>query len=211
MNRFYWDFNDNWDRFFGVKINAWRFLHAVFRRRTRGGIRDVRWVSVRCLWRRRSDLHPRGRRWAPLNQTTTRYVLTLHYQSCVVFISYFLFLLLFLFLHQVSGLSRISPSEQEKGSKIRPCAPARASGLRKKAPGKKMAVTNENSPGLQATISGLWKNFSFNRCVGVNAANPVTPYSHLLLKLSFCSSWPCYRRNAASFRSIVLGMSLWMW
>lgn len=64
---------------------------------------------------------------------------------------------------KVSGLSRISPSEQEKGSKIRPCAPARASGLRKKAPGKKMAVTNENSPGLQATISGLWKNFSFNR------------------------------------------------
>ncbi|MCJ8736457.1 hypothetical protein PDJAM_G00012610 [Pangasius djambal] len=64
---------------------------------------------------------------------------------------------------KVSGLSRIRPSEQEKSSKIRPCAPARASGLRKKAQGKKMAVTNENSPGLQATISGLWKNFSFNK------------------------------------------------
>ncbi|XP_060736326.1 exonuclease 1 [Tachysurus vachellii] len=61
---------------------------------------------------------------------------------------------------KVSGLSRIRPIGQGKGSKIRPSAPARASGLRK-AQGKK--VTNENSPGLQATISGLWKNFSFNK------------------------------------------------
>ncbi|KAI5102816.1 exonuclease 1 [Silurus meridionalis] len=64
---------------------------------------------------------------------------------------------------KVSGLSRLRPSEQKKGSKICPSAPARASGLRKKAQGKKMAVSNENSPGLQATISGLWKNFSFNK------------------------------------------------
>lgn len=100
---------------------------------------------------------------------TARYVLTLHRQSCVH--------LLLPVLHQVSGLSRIHASEQEKGSKIRPSAPARASGLRKKAQGKKMAVTNENSPGLQATISGLWKNFSFTKCVGVNADNPLTLYS----------------------------------
>ncbi|XP_060788835.1 exonuclease 1 [Neoarius graeffei] len=64
---------------------------------------------------------------------------------------------------KVSGLSRIHPAEQEKGSKIRPSAPARASGLRKKAQGKRVGVTNENSPGLQATISGLWRNFSFNK------------------------------------------------
>ncbi|XP_058254927.1 exonuclease 1 isoform X1 [Hemibagrus wyckioides] len=63
---------------------------------------------------------------------------------------------------KVSGLSRIRPSAHEKGSKIRPSAPARVSGLRK-AQGKKMGVTNENNPGLQATISGLWKNFSFNK------------------------------------------------
>ncbi|KAM9466429.1 exonuclease 1 [Clarias gariepinus] len=64
---------------------------------------------------------------------------------------------------KVSGLLRTHPSGQEKGGKICPSAPARPSGLRKKAQGKKMPVTNENSLGLQATISGLWKNFSFNK------------------------------------------------
>ncbi|XP_007244638.2 exonuclease 1 [Astyanax mexicanus] len=66
---------------------------------------------------------------------------------------------------KVSGLPRTRPSEQDKGVKIKPSAPARVSGLRKKTGtlGKKGAVTNENNPGLQATISGLWKNFGFKK------------------------------------------------
>ncbi|KAL7861437.1 hypothetical protein SRHO_G00128780 [Serrasalmus rhombeus] len=65
---------------------------------------------------------------------------------------------------RVSGLPRMRPTEQDKGVKIRSSAPARVSGLRKR-PGAlgKVAVTNENNPGLQSTISGLWKNFGFKK------------------------------------------------
>lgn len=67
--------------------------------------------------------------------------------------------------HQVAGLPRMKPGDQGKGTKIRPSAPARASGLRKKpaGPGQKLTTNNENNPGLQATISGLWKNFGFKK------------------------------------------------
>uniref|UniRef100_A0A8C7PH12 Exonuclease 1 n=1 Tax=Oncorhynchus mykiss TaxID=8022 RepID=A0A8C7PH12_ONCMY len=66
---------------------------------------------------------------------------------------------------KVAGLPRMKPGDQGKGKKIRPSAPARASGLRKKpaGPGKKVTTNNENNPGLQATISGLWKNFGFKK------------------------------------------------
>ncbi|XP_043119398.1 exonuclease 1 isoform X2 [Puntigrus tetrazona] len=64
---------------------------------------------------------------------------------------------------KVSGLSRKQPCGQDKGGKIETSAPARPSGLRKKASGKKSTVNNENSPGLQATISGLWGAFSFKK------------------------------------------------
>ncbi|KAL0964402.1 hypothetical protein UPYG_G00323340 [Umbra pygmaea] len=66
---------------------------------------------------------------------------------------------------KVAGLPRMKPGNQGKGTKIRPSAPARASGLRKTpaGPGKKSSTNNENNPGLQATITGLWKNFSFKK------------------------------------------------
>uniref|UniRef100_A0A672JVQ2 Exonuclease 1 n=1 Tax=Sinocyclocheilus grahami TaxID=75366 RepID=A0A672JVQ2_SINGR len=64
---------------------------------------------------------------------------------------------------KVSGLSRKRPCGQGKGSKIETSAPARPSGLRKKASGKKSTVNNENNPGQQATISGLWGAFSFKK------------------------------------------------
>ncbi|XP_030643341.1 exonuclease 1 [Chanos chanos] len=66
---------------------------------------------------------------------------------------------------KVSGLSRACPGDQNKGGRIKPSAPARASGLRKKPPGsgKNLLSNNENNPGLQATISGLWKNFGFKK------------------------------------------------
>ncbi|XP_072546647.1 exonuclease 1 [Salminus brasiliensis] len=81
---------------------------------------------------------------------------------------------------KVSGLPRMRPSEQDKGGKIRPSAPARVSGLRKKSGtvGKKAAVSNENNPGLQATISGLWKNFGFkkeNSKISPNKGKPMSP------------------------------------
>ncbi|KAL2083500.1 hypothetical protein ACEWY4_021273 [Coilia grayii] len=65
---------------------------------------------------------------------------------------------------QVAGLPRVRPSEAGKGGKIRTSAPARASGLRKKpaGPGRRSA-NDENQPGVQATISGLWKSFGFKR------------------------------------------------
>uniref|UniRef100_UPI003AABE341 exonuclease 1 n=1 Tax=Centroberyx gerrardi TaxID=166262 RepID=UPI003AABE341 len=64
----------------------------------------------------------------------------------------------------VAGLPRLKPGSQAK-AKGRALGPARASGLRKKPPGsgKKAAANNENNPGLQATISGLWKNFGFKK------------------------------------------------
>ncbi|KAJ8418300.1 hypothetical protein AAFF_G00140090 [Aldrovandia affinis] len=66
---------------------------------------------------------------------------------------------------KVSGLPRGKSTDLGKGGKIRPSAPARASGLRKKpaGPGKRCGTNNENTPGVQATISSLWKNFSFQK------------------------------------------------
>ena len=72
---------------------------------------------------------------------------------------------------QVAGLPRSRPSNQgtKPPAKLRPVAPARASGLRRqpsgsqRPPGKKPSTNNENSPGMQATISSLWKNFGYKR------------------------------------------------
>uniref|UniRef100_A0A8C7XEG9 Exonuclease 1 n=1 Tax=Oryzias sinensis TaxID=183150 RepID=A0A8C7XEG9_9TELE len=69
-------------------------------------------------------------------------------------------------LKHVSGLSKLNSSGQLQATKTRALGPARASGLRKKptASGKKDSPpNNENNPGVQATISGLWKNFSFKK------------------------------------------------
>ncbi|KAG7274016.1 hypothetical protein CRUP_032610 [Coryphaenoides rupestris] len=71
----------------------------------------------------------------------------------------------------VAGLPRSRPSNQgaEPPAKLRPVAPARASGLRRRpsgsqGPAGKKSPNNENSsPGMQATISSLWKNFGFKR------------------------------------------------
>uniref|UniRef100_A0A3B5B8F8 Exonuclease 1 n=1 Tax=Stegastes partitus TaxID=144197 RepID=A0A3B5B8F8_9TELE len=66
----------------------------------------------------------------------------------------------------VSGLSKLSSSSQAQAAKVRALGPARASGLRKKSGGsvkKLSAPNNENNPGVQATISSLWKNFSFKK------------------------------------------------
>ncbi|MBN3285729.1 EXO1 Exonuclease, partial [Polyodon spathula] len=67
-------------------------------------------------------------------------------------------------LFQVSGLLRDSPSCSEKTSKIKLSGPANASGLSKRSSQKKKArVNDENKPGLQVTISDLWKNFRFKK------------------------------------------------
>ncbi|XP_066553052.1 exonuclease 1 isoform X2 [Amia ocellicauda] len=66
---------------------------------------------------------------------------------------------------KVSGLPRAGAGGGGLAGKIRPSAPARASGLSKKSSGgkKKVGGNDENKPGLQATISDLWKNFGFKR------------------------------------------------
>ncbi|KAK2922298.1 exonuclease 1 isoform X1 [Channa argus] len=68
---------------------------------------------------------------------------------------------------KVSGLSKLkSSSSQCQVGKVSGLGPARASGLRKKSggSGKKFSSSNnENNPGVQATISSLWKNFSFKK------------------------------------------------
>nr|XP_033469977.1 exonuclease 1 isoform X2 [Epinephelus lanceolatus]XP_033469978.1 exonuclease 1 isoform X2 [Epinephelus lanceolatus] len=67
---------------------------------------------------------------------------------------------------KVSGLLKPQSSNQRQASKERLFGPARASGLRKKSLGfgkKTVSSNNENNPGVQATISSLWKNFSFKK------------------------------------------------
>ncbi|KAM6997271.1 exonuclease 1 [Tautogolabrus adspersus] len=67
---------------------------------------------------------------------------------------------------KVSGLSKPKSSSQGQAAKVGTLGPARASGLRKKSAGsakKNSSTNNENSPGVQATISSLWKNFSFKK------------------------------------------------
>uniref|UniRef100_A0A668AS72 Exonuclease 1 n=1 Tax=Myripristis murdjan TaxID=586833 RepID=A0A668AS72_9TELE len=63
----------------------------------------------------------------------------------------------------VAGLPRLKPNCQGKAAKVQVLSKARASGLRRKPPGPGKKANNENSPGLQATISGLWKNFGFKK------------------------------------------------
>ncbi|KAM8738022.1 exonuclease 1 [Acanthopagrus schlegelii] len=67
---------------------------------------------------------------------------------------------------KVSGLSKLKCSSQHQSAKVRTLGPARASGLRKRLVGcgrKTSSPNNENKPGVQATISSLWKNFSFKK------------------------------------------------
>uniref|UniRef100_A0A3Q1ETY9 Exonuclease 1 n=1 Tax=Acanthochromis polyacanthus TaxID=80966 RepID=A0A3Q1ETY9_9TELE len=81
------------------------------------------------------------------------------------------------FFVEVSGLSKLNTSSQAQAAKVRTLGPARASGLRKKSGGsvKKLSPpNNENNPGVQATISSLWKNFSFaNPSMKGEAMSPV--------------------------------------
>ncbi|GLD72601.1 exonuclease 1, partial [Lates japonicus] len=66
---------------------------------------------------------------------------------------------------KVPGLSKPKSSSQGQAAKVQTLGLARASGLRKKSvgSGKKVSPNNENNPGTQATISSLWKNFSFKK------------------------------------------------
>ncbi|XP_064173419.1 exonuclease 1 [Anguilla rostrata] len=66
---------------------------------------------------------------------------------------------------KVSGLPRVRSGDLGKQGRVQAPGPARASGLRRKpaGPGKRAGANNENAPGLQATISSLWKNFGFQK------------------------------------------------
>ncbi|XP_056291773.1 exonuclease 1 [Pseudoliparis swirei] len=67
---------------------------------------------------------------------------------------------------KVSGLSKPKSGRRGQAAPVRTLGPARASGLRRKPVGsgkKTPSSNNENSPGLQATISSLWKNFGFKK------------------------------------------------
>ncbi|KAM5146784.1 exonuclease 1 isoform 1-T2 [Mantella aurantiaca] len=63
---------------------------------------------------------------------------------------------------KVSGLLKSKSFDSRSGTKFKPMAPAKASGLSSRMP-TKAARNNENKPGLQATIGDLWKNFSFKK------------------------------------------------
>ncbi|KAK1170989.1 exonuclease 1-like [Acipenser oxyrinchus oxyrinchus] len=81
---------------------------------------------------------------------------------------------------KVSGLLRDSPAGSEKTSKIKLSGPAKASGLSKRSSQKKkVGVNDENKPGLQVTISDLWKNFGFKkekeRVSPAKKAEPMSP------------------------------------
>uniref|UniRef100_A0A672HQ98 Exonuclease 1 n=1 Tax=Salarias fasciatus TaxID=181472 RepID=A0A672HQ98_SALFA len=56
-------------------------------------------------------------------------------------------------------------------TRVQKLGPARASGLRKRP----SSANNENRPGVQATISGLWSSFSFRRYGRVLAVWPLGP------------------------------------
>lgn len=66
---------------------------------------------------------------------------------------------------QIPGLHKFSSVGSRIVSKVKPLMPAKVSGLSKKLPSvqKKNHCNAENKPGLQATISELWKNFQFKR------------------------------------------------
>ncbi|XP_019737800.1 exonuclease 1 isoform X1 [Hippocampus comes] len=60
---------------------------------------------------------------------------------------------------KVTGLSKPKKLKSlVKATKVHALGPARASGLRKKS-----SANNENNPSFQATISSLWKNYSFKK------------------------------------------------
>ncbi|XP_056251718.1 exonuclease 1 [Seriola aureovittata] len=66
----------------------------------------------------------------------------------------------------VSGLSKLKSISPGQAAKVQMLGPARASGLRKKSLGPRKKISsanNENNPGVQTTISSLWKNFSFRK------------------------------------------------
>uniref|UniRef100_A0A3Q3NDR0 Exonuclease 1 n=1 Tax=Labrus bergylta TaxID=56723 RepID=A0A3Q3NDR0_9LABR len=85
----------------------------------------------------------------------------------------------------VSGLSKPKSSSQGQAAKVGMLGPARASGLRKK---KNSSTNNENSPGVQATISSLWKNFSFKKdsqkMTPLSKGKPMSPVKDNLLASS---------------------------
>ncbi|XP_006268888.2 exonuclease 1 [Alligator mississippiensis] len=66
---------------------------------------------------------------------------------------------------KIPGLHKFSSVGSRIVSKVKPLMPAKVSGLSKKLPSvqKKNHCNAENKPGLQATISELWKNFQFKR------------------------------------------------
>ncbi|KAG8555005.1 hypothetical protein GDO81_017537 [Engystomops pustulosus] len=61
---------------------------------------------------------------------------------------------------KVSGLLKRKGLDSRSGSKLKPMARAKASGLSSRA---RPSQNNENRPGLQTTINDLWKNFSFKK------------------------------------------------
>ncbi|TKS85137.1 Exonuclease 1 [Collichthys lucidus] len=92
---------------------------------------------------------------------------------------------------KVSGLSKPKSSSQGQATKVQTLGPARASGLSKKSAGsgrKTSSRNNENSPGVQATISSLWKNFSFKKdaqkMTPCKNGEPVSPVKDNLLASS---------------------------
>ncbi|XP_063287707.1 exonuclease 1 [Pelobates fuscus] len=63
---------------------------------------------------------------------------------------------------KVSGLLKSKTTSSGFGKKVKPTAPAKASGLSSRGR-TKATHNNENKPALQATINDLWKNFSFKK------------------------------------------------
>ncbi|KAM8859298.1 exonuclease 1 isoform 1-T2 [Spinachia spinachia] len=87
---------------------------------------------------------------------------------------------------KVSGLSKPKSSSQGQAARVRTLGPARASGLRRRSVAS--SSYNENNPGVQPTISSLWKNFSFQRnCQKIAAygkGEPLSPVKDNLLASS---------------------------
>ncbi|XP_044162007.1 exonuclease 1 [Bufo gargarizans] len=61
---------------------------------------------------------------------------------------------------KVPGLLKPKTVDARSVSRLKPMAPAKASGLSNRA---RPSQNNENRPGLQTTINDLWKNFSFKK------------------------------------------------
>ncbi|XP_030051066.1 exonuclease 1 isoform X2 [Microcaecilia unicolor] len=79
---------------------------------------------------------------------------------------------------KVSGLHKSRSVGSGLTTKLKSMAPAKVSGLSKKlTTAQKKNQNNENSPGLQVTISDLWKNFGFKKH---------SERSHLARKLNHC-------------------------